>query len=192
MRRPTIAVAPFALALALTAAGGYDGRAEESGVAYHRELVRYEMPQVTLVDSRGRSVAVAAELKAEPRPVILQFMFTTCAGVCPLLSAVLAQAQDELDRAALWSITIDPEADSPEQLRLYATALDAAQGWRFFTGPLDDIVAVQRAFEAYADNKMRHRPLTFIRPTGNGTWLRLEGVLSAAELVAEYRRLTEP
>lgn len=190
----------LALAFAFAPAQGHDeaalGAAGLAARDYYRELASYDPPDVTLVDRHGQSVSIGAALSAEPRPIFLQFMFTTCAGVCPLLSSLLAQLQDELgperSRVAMWSITIDPEADTQEQLQLYAMALGAERQWRFFTGSHDNIALLQRAFDAYSDNKMRHRPLTFLRARRDGTWLRLEGLLSAADLAAEYRGLVHP
>jgi hypothetical protein len=37
---------------------------------------------------------------------------------------------------------------------------------------------------------MRHEPLTFLRAAHGKPWVRLDGLMSAAQLVAEYRRLT--
>ena len=76
------------------------------------------------------------------------------------------------------SITIDPEHDTPRQLRKYADRIGARAGWQFLTGPWDAIVAVQRAFDANypGNNKMYHRPLTFLRATAEGPWVRFEGL----------------
>ena len=75
-----------------------------------------------------------------------------------------------------------------ERLKEYAGRFKAGSGWQFLTGAVNDIIATQKAFDAYRGGKMNHIPLTFLRSTADGPWLRLEGFTSAAEVVAEYRQ----
>ncbi|MFY9826559.1 MAG: SCO family protein, partial [Thermoanaerobaculia bacterium] len=120
----------------------------------------------------------------------LQFIFTTCPSICPVLTATLAAAREELgNEVRLVSISIDPEFDTPARLRDYARRFTAGPGWRFLTGSRDDVAAVQKAFDAYRPNKMQHEPLTFLRAGPGEPWVRLAGPITPAELVAEVRRL---
>lgn len=84
---------------------------------------------------------------------------------------------------------IDPEQDTPERLRAYANRFKAAPSWQFPAGSLADIVKVEKAFNAYASDKLNHRPVTFLRTRPNAPWVRLDGFASAGEVVAEYRYL---
>jgi protein SCO1/2 len=131
-----------------------------------------------------------------PGPLLLQFIFTTCPTVCPALSALFATTlrQIEVDAAPLRmvSISIDPEHDTPERLRAYAQRLKAGPQWRFLTGRRADIEAVQKAFDAYQSNKMQHEPLTYLRASPQAPWLRLDGFMSASDLIAEYRQVVSP
>jgi protein SCO1/2 len=163
-------------------------RTPSSGLAAAADIRRYRLPDVALTDMLGNRVQLAVALR-DPAPIIIEFMYTTCAGICPITSALLAQVQDApaLAGARIWSVTIDPEADTPERLQLYAQSYDAGPGWRFFTGAPDDIVALQSAFAAYRGNKMRHEPLIFIRAEGD-RWMRLAGMADAADLVDGFRR----
>lgn len=156
---------------------------------YVRSLIRPETPAVTLIDSRGERVTLAAVLDS-PGPVVLQFIFTTCPSVCPLLSTTLSAAQGELGAGVrLVSISIDPEYDTPARLRDYARRFKAGPRWRFLTGSREDVAAVQKAFGAWRANKMSHEPLTYLRLTSDQPWVALAGPLGAADLVAEVRRL---
>jgi cytochrome oxidase Cu insertion factor (SCO1/SenC/PrrC family) len=155
----------------------------------HRQSAGYTIPDVTLVDQDGAAFRLAAEL-GRPGPVVLQFIFTTCATVCPALSGTLAAAQDRLPGVRLLSISIDPEEDTPARLAGYARRFGAGPRWRLLTGRLEDVIAVERAFDAYRGNKMRHEPLTFARAAPGRPWLRLEGLLTGGELAAEVRQLT--
>lgn len=177
------AAAALALACGLLASGA--GPQER----LHRQSAGTSIPDVTLVDQDGAAFRLAAEL-GRPGPVVLQFIFTTCATVCPALSGTLAAAQDRLPGVRLLSISIDPEEDTPARLAGYARRFGAGPRWRLLTGRLEDVIAVERAFDAYRGNKMRHEPVTFARAAPGRPWLRLEGLLTGGELAAEVRRLT--
>ena len=130
---------------------------------------------------------------------MVNFIFTTCPTICPVLSASFASFQqklsaEELAEIRMVSITIDPEHDTPARLREYAALFNAGPNWRFYTGSLETIVAVQKAFEAYRGSKMNHAPLAFMRAGPGEFWLRLEGFPKSAEMLAEYRALigTDP
>jgi protein SCO1/2 len=191
-------------ALLLTAAAGAQGHDHHAAPAteaveaarFTRTVAAYRPPPVELVDAAGRPVALAG-LLAGDGPVMLQFVFTTCPGVCPALSGLFAAAEDRLagDGALagvrLVSISIDPEHDTPERLADYARRLGAGERWTFLTGARDDVLAVQRAFDADRGGKMRHEPTTYLSAGGRDEWVRLDGFPSPGELVAEARRLVE-
>ena len=161
--------------------------------AYSRSEHRYEVPAVVLTSMDGHKVALAEELQ-NGQPVLLNFIFTTCTTICPVLSASFTQVQKELGPEAshvqMISVSIDPQNDSPAKLSDYAKRFKAGPGWQFLTGDLDDVIAVQKAFDAYRGDKMNHPPLTFMRASAEGSWVRFEGFASAADLVREYRDLT--
>ena len=171
-----------------------EGQATSS--AYTREEHPYALPEVRLLDRHGQPFAFPAGLPAD-RPVLLQFVFTTCGTICPILSNTFREAREELEgldpRPLLVSLSIDPEQDTPEALRDYAAGLQAGgSDWVFLTGRREDIEAVQKAFDAWHLNKMNHEPLTFLRAPGSSSWVRLNGLTSAAQLVREARGLLRP
>jgi protein SCO1/2 len=180
----------------LAHSGEHDAHAQRRAAAagphrYDRSLRSYRIPDVTLLDMTGARVALASALGGDT-PVFLNFIFTSCTSICPVMSATFAEVQRQLDadgnRIRMISISIDPEHDNPDQLSAYARKHDAGPDWRFLTGRSADIVAVQNAFNAYRGNKMSHVPSTFLRASASGPWVRIDGFASAADLVAEYRR----
>jgi protein SCO1/2 len=69
---------------------------------------------------------------------IADFIFTTCPGPCPLISARMSELQKPVEKTDvhLVSITVDPERDTPKVLYNYAGRLGAEPGrWDFLTGP---------------------------------------------------------
>ncbi len=163
--------------------------ATDSSAKFSRVVRTYRVPDVNLVDAAGESMALSVALRHDG-PLLLQFIFTTCPAVCPVLSGTFAAAQPRLpSNTRMVSISIDPEHDTPSRLREYGDRFKAGPSWLFLTGRLEDVVMVQKAFDAYRGNKMRHEPLTFVRHATSAPWLRLDGFLSAEQLVAEVQRL---
>ncbi|RMF72307.1 MAG: SCO family protein [Alphaproteobacteria bacterium] len=171
-----------------------DGRSKTGRQA---ERAHYTVPaDITLVDQDGRPVHLAA-LLAEPHPVVMQFIFTSCATICPVLSAGIASAQAELVRRApdvrILSISIDPTYDTPARLKAYAARYHANANWRFLTGPEPMIRRTIAAFDALlrSDNKMYHRPYTYFRGR-KGDWLRVDKLLSRNELLEQFEKVLAP
>jgi len=171
---------------------GIGGHQTSAPKRYSRAVVSYETPDVHLVDMTGAPVPLADVFNYQG-PLLLQFIFTTCPTVCPALSGLFSATLDRLEshaaRLRLISISIDPEHDTPARLRAYAQKLKAKPQWRFLTGRREDIAAVQKAFDAYQNNKMRHEPLTYLRASPATSWVRLDGFMSAGDLLAEYWQL---
>lgn len=175
-----------------------EGAAEAAGMHMHHAMmpgtmhtmVQYATPTVQLVRDDGQSVSLAKELD-DGRPVILTFVYTSCTTICPMISQTLEQLQGELgadrDKVHIMSISIDPEADTPERLRAYAARFDAGPEWQHYTGTVDASVAAQRAFNVYRGDKMNHTPVTFVRASPGQPWLRIDGFATPTELLAAYR-----
>lgn len=101
------------------------------------------MPAFEFRDQRGATVR-DADLRG--RVLIVDFIFTSCPDVCPLLTDQLAGLRRKLpDDGALAyvSFSVDPEHDSPEKLKAFASAHGADHAnWYFLTGPLEPVRAV--------------------------------------------------
>ena len=158
----------------------------------HRTRGPFRLPDVQLIERHGRPFDLRRELRGHS--LVLQFIFTSCTTICPVLSAALAAAQEDLVRldpgVRLVSISIDPEHDTPEVLAAFARELGAGPRWHFLTGSPDDIMRVLKTFAAWypAHNKMYHRPYTFIHVADSPEWIRLDGLPGKGPLLAEYRR----
>jgi protein SCO1/2 len=150
-----------------------------------------DIPDVTLLDRHGTAMPLSMALNYRG-PILLQFIFTSCPTICPAMSGTLAAVQkklgSDLNRVRMISISIDPEHDSPARLDEYARKMKAREQWLFLTGALADIRVVETAFGAYRGDKMRHEAVTYLRPAPNLPWVRIEGLITSDELVAQCRR----
>jgi len=93
------------------------------------------VPGFALTDQTGARVGLA-ELRG--RVWIADFIFTSCAGICPGMTARMAEAQERLRDLAdlrLVSFTVDPETDTVETLARYGKRHGAEPGrWHLLTG----------------------------------------------------------
>ena len=65
-------------------------------LSYQRSFKAHKVPELELVDMQGNQVILASLINAE-RPVLLNFIFTTCPSFCPILSATFGQVQHKFD-----------------------------------------------------------------------------------------------
>ena len=162
---------------------------------YTRVLANYKIPDTNLIAANGSPTSLLAELDVN-KPVMLNFIFTSCNTICPVLSASLAQMRDKMGHEAnalrMVSISIDPEHDTPARLQAYAGKYHAGPEWRFLTGDAANALLLQQAFDVYRGGKMNHVPVTFLRAAHASSWVRLEGLANADDLLREYRGLTSP
>jgi protein SCO1/2 len=173
------------------------GHEQHQAAANNKNLkisaVDYKTPDVMLVRDDGKKVAIVKELD-DGRPVLMNFIYTTCPGICPIMSQTFSQLQDRLgaDKAKVHmiSVSIDPEEDTPPRLREYAKKFSAGPQWQHYTGTVAASVAIQKAFNAYRGDKMNHDPLTLMRAAPGKPWVRVDGFASAADLLVQYQAMT--
>lgn len=82
---------------------------------------------------------------------IADFIFTTCAGPCPLMSERTKQLQQDFANEPLiqfLSFSVDPEYDTPQVLTEYAQSFGAIKArWTFLTGDKQEMyVLIQKGF----------------------------------------------
>ncbi len=159
---------------------------------YTRLVAPYRTPDVKLVDANGKEVSLHDALDGAG-PVMLNFIFTTCTTICPVMSATFSQVQARLGpnpgKVRMVSISIDPEHDTPSRLNEYAKRFEAGPQWSMLTGSIENSIAVQRAFDIYRGDKMNHEPVTFMRKGPDQPWVRINGFIAADDLLREYDKL---
>jgi protein SCO1/2 len=112
-------------------------------------------PNVPLVNQDGKTLHFYDDL-IKDKVVAINFMYESCQDACPLETAKLRQAQEALgDRVGrdifFYSISIDPEHDTPEKLKSYADKFKAGAGWQFFTGKEEDITLLRKKLGLYQE-----------------------------------------
>jgi protein SCO1/2 len=186
---------------ALVAAAGWPAASAHQGVhqapsaaipatpadgSVSRSTVQVRLPSVRVRQHTGNLVAFDAAVD-DARPVLLNFVYTTCTGICLPMSQMFAAVQERLgaraDQLQMISVSIDPGQDTAARLAEYAGRFAAGPQWTFNTGSQQAIDAIQRAFNVYRPDKMSHTPVTFVRPLGSRQWVRVDGFSSPDQLI---------
>jgi protein SCO1/2 len=166
-------------------------RAMLAAPSYQVTQTEYTVPDVVLQDEHGRSVPLRQVLSGE-RPVAVNFIFTSCTTICPVMTATMLQLQrelaDEPARPLFVSISIDPDYDTATILGDYARRFGA--DWTFLTGSRNDVLEVLQSFSAWRGNKNNHAAITLFRSTGTERWTRVEGLASAKQLAEVWKSST--
>ena len=138
-------------------------------------------PNVPLTDQDGRQVRFFDDL-LQGKVVAINFVFTSCSASCSLETARLREVQgllgDRLGRDVhFYSITIDPEHDTPQTLKDYASRFGVGPGWRFLTGRRGDIDLLRERLGLYDPNETvtadgNHSLHLVIGNQATGRWMK--------------------
>lgn len=172
------------------AAEDHSGHAMPAAVK--RSEAALSLPDLPVRRQDGQAQTLNKALD-DGRPVMLNFIFTTCTAICPVTSQVFTEVREGLgaqrDAVHVVSLSIDPEFDTPARMGDYAKRFSAGGAWSFYTATVKDSVAIQKAFNAYQGDKMNHLPVTFLRPAPGAAWVRYDGFASPSTLLAEVKKM---
>jgi len=136
-------------------------------------------PNVPLITHEGKEVRFYDDL-IKGKVVAINFIFTSCPSVCPAERAKLRQVQELLGERVgkdvfMYSISIDPEVDTPEVLKAYAEKFRVAPGWTFLTGKEADITLLRKKLGLYIDEIQNDQDHNISLILGNepvGRWIK--------------------
>ncbi len=87
---------------------------------------------------------------------VADFVFTTCSGICPSMSknmSAMSKVFNHYPDVRMVSFSVNPENDTPEVLKKYASKYDANDRWVFLTGSRDTITKL--AVESFKMGDMK-------------------------------------
>jgi protein SCO1/2 len=151
------------------------------------------LEDVSLLDQDGKPVRFSSEVLGD-KLVIVDFVFTHCTTVCPVLSAILARVQGQLGErlekeVRLVSISVDPSRDTPARLKAYSRKFGAKPGWTWLTGSQEDVKQVLEGLGAYTPDYANHAPMVLVGDARTGRWVRLNGFPSKEKLLEKVDEL---
>lgn len=135
-------------------------------------------PNTELTNQDGETFYFFDDL-IKDKVVVINFIYTTCPDVCPLETAQLTRVQrilgDRLGKDVFfYSITIDPDVDTPEVLKDYRKRFGAQ--WDFFTGDEQEIITLRRKLGLYIEDiggsENNHNVNMIIGNQTTGRWMK--------------------
>lgn len=167
--------------------------------AHHRAMLANppgsegESTQVKLLDRElvtqdGDRVRFASEVIGDHIAVV-DFVYTTCTTVCPVLSAIFEQVQGRLGQRAghevyLVSVSVDPNRDTPQRMKAYASRHQAGPGWTWLTGEKQTVDEVLTGLGAYTSNFEEHPSMVLVGDGRSGVWKRFFGFPGPDQILA--------
>jgi cytochrome oxidase Cu insertion factor (SCO1/SenC/PrrC family) len=121
------------------------------------------------------------------KTVVINFMFTTCTGICPAMTGNLLKVQDYLGERvgkdiSMISISVDPILDTPTALKTYANNFKVKPGWFFLTGDKENVNVILRKLGGYVEDKNAHLNLLYIGNVETGQWVKAFAMSRPAEI----------
>lgn len=132
------------------------GSAIPTTFAANKDLRSHALPDLPVVTHEGKRVRFYSDL-IEGKIVLINFMYSTCKGICPGMTTNLKNVYRALgDRVGrdvfMYSITLQPEKDTAERLRSYVKARGIGDGWYFLTGEAFDLDQIRKRLGFYDPN----------------------------------------
>jgi protein SCO1/2 len=122
----------------------------------------FVVPDVAVLDQNGNKLKFYSDL-VKGRKVVVNFVYTTCKGVCPMSGENFARLQARLGERLgrdvfMISVTTDPEVDSPARLKAWSDKYRPAQGWTLVTGGKEEITKLLRVLTGDGPKTGYHVP----------------------------------
>jgi protein SCO1/2 len=155
-----------------------------SGATTNEKTIATSIADVNVITQADQHVRFYSDL-VQGRLVAVNFIFTGCGTVCPLMGLRFAQLQGLLGAQAnevtLLSISIDPLNDTPARLAQWSQRFGAKPGWTLVTGGKADIDTLVKSLGSSAVDPTAHSPLLIvIDDRQGGPWQRLDGLADPA------------
>lgn len=153
------------------------------------ESTRVELLDNLVVDQNGNESKFVSDIIGD-RIVVVDFIYTTCTTVCPVISAIFSQVQDALGEqlgkeVILVSISVDAIRDTPRRLKAYSANHKAKPGWVWLTGKKRRMDKLLDGLGAYTTNFEDHPAMVLVGDGRTGEWSRFFGFPSPERIMKQ-------
>jgi cytochrome oxidase Cu insertion factor (SCO1/SenC/PrrC family) len=159
------------------------------------ELAAHYFPNTVLLTQDNKAVRFFDDL-LKGKTVVINFIFTSCTGVCPPMTANLLKVQEQLGERVgkdihMITLSVDPAIDTPEKLKEYTEKYRVKSGWYFLSGRKDDVEIVLRKIGGFVTDKNDHSTLIIAGNVETGQWIKLFATLKPAQIANEVLKLAD-
>ncbi len=116
---------------------------KEADGEFRTDSIYYTVPKFSFINQDS---AVVSHHDYLGKIAVVDFFFSNCPSICPMLSAQMVRVQESIKKEGLasnvkfLSHTVDPDRDTPARLKEYADLIGAdLSNWDFVTGKAEDI-----------------------------------------------------
>lgn len=127
---------------------------------------KFVIPDLAVTDQNGKVLKFYTDL-VKNKKVIVNFIFTTCNGICPTTGGHTSKLQAALGSRLgkdvfLITITTDPKNDTPERMKAWSRKYSPAPGWTLITGSVENVTRLLQVFTGDGVNTGYHVPAVCI------------------------------
>ena len=142
---------------------------------------------IELVNQNGEKMQFYHDL-LQGHTVIINTFFATCQASCLPITRNLEKVQEALgDRlgkdARIISISVDPDVDTPPELKAFSKKFHARPGWYFLTGSKENVAFILKKLGQYVEDKNEHYNIVIIGNERTGLWKKAFGLAKSEELI---------
>lgn len=154
----------------------------DGGAREDNARIKTTIPDSQVLDQNGKRLRFYTDL-IKGKVVVINFIFTTCAYVCPMQGSSFSNLQAALGERLgrdthLVSVTTDPLTDTPEKLKAWGERFGAKPGWTLVTGEKKEIDKLLLALTGDTARTGEHSPIAIIGSDDKGIWIRAYGLES--------------
>jgi protein SCO1/2 len=141
-----LATVPF-----VAGCGGGNKAQAEPAPKFKGHAVTTPAPDFTLHDARGEKVSLSEQ---RGKFVLITFIYTNCPDVCPLITAnlngALQQLGSERKDVRVLAVSVDPKGDTPKAVRAYEKVHHLLPEFRYLIGSRKELEAVWAKYKVTA------------------------------------------
>jgi cytochrome oxidase Cu insertion factor (SCO1/SenC/PrrC family) len=129
--------------------------------------------------------------------VLINFIFTNCPDACPMVTHKLMQVRNlmvESIKDDVWfiSISVDPERDTPQAMKEFATKQGVDESrWLFLTGEKKNLEYIVKQLGQYTQEVEAHSTLMLAGNDRTRHWTRVMPMVPPDGVAQQLRALAE-
>jgi cytochrome oxidase Cu insertion factor (SCO1/SenC/PrrC family) len=148
-------------------------------------LVKLPVPDLEVVDQNGHHLRFSSDVLKD-RTAVINTFFTNCAAICPITQETFSKLAKSLSSRlghdlVLISISVDPEHDTPERMKIWGQKFNVGKGWLLLSGNKAQTEELLKSLRLFAPGNQRHQTAVLIGNRNTG-WIRASGFASEQKL----------
>jgi len=192
----TVSFFAFLLNTSQAKQGSFESKKIKISSQAEKERARKYFTDTILVNQHDKKVRFYTDV-LEGHVVMLNVMYSSCKGSCPLMTKLLTHVKAKLGTRFgkdiyFASISNDPERDTPSALTRFAIKQHAVdKGWSFLTGKKHNVEKIVKKMGFYNKNFEEHSALLVAGNARTGHWIKIKPSTPLAGIVIKLNQLAD-